>query len=152
MKPTAYRKTILINRILFILSVFGVLVAIYVLQSFLRNTGIVCISGGGCEAVRKHSASWPLGIPVPAVGLVGYAILAVCAFLRTTKLTASARTVVTRIMTGMAAFGVVFVTWFTYTELFVIHGICTWCAVSSVNMYIVFLLLMFERRLAPSRS
>ena len=25
----------------------------YVLQSFLRQTGIICLTGGGCEAVRK---------------------------------------------------------------------------------------------------
>lgn len=43
-------------------------------------------------------------------------------------------------MVGMGGFGVVFVSWFTYTELFIIKGICTWCAISAVNMVVIFIL------------
>ena len=50
-----------------------------------------------------------------------------------------------------ATFGVLFVSWFTYTELFVIKAICTWCAVSAVNMVIIFILALksysLERKL-----
>jgi len=135
-----------INRVIFVLSLLGIIMAAYVLQSFLRNTGIVCISGGGCEAVRKHAASWPFGIPVPAVGLVGYSILTVCAFLRTLRQKATTHTRITSIMLGMAIFGVLFVSWFTYTEMFIIKGICTWCAISAVNMIAIFALLLLERK------
>jgi uncharacterized membrane protein len=38
----------------------------------------------------------------------------------------------------MTIFGVCFTTWFTYTELFVIRGICMWCAISTVNMFVLF--------------
>ncbi len=134
-----------VNRIIFVLSLAGILMAIYVLQSFLRHTGIVCATGG-CEAVRKNPASWPFGIPVPAVGLIGYTILAVSAFLRTLKLPRRRTLLFTRIMLGMAAFGVVFVSWFTYTEIFVIKGICMWCGISAVNMVIIFFLLLLERK------
>ena len=134
------------NRIIFVLSLLGIVVAAYVLQSFLRQSSIVCVTGGGCEAVRKHPASWPFGIPVPAVGLVGYTILTVCALLRTLKLKAWHLELISRIMLGMATFGVLFVTWFTYTELFVIKGVCTWCAVSTINMYALFVLLLKERK------
>lgn len=139
-------KHALTNRVIFVLSLLGIIMAVYVLQSFLRQSSIVCVTGGGCEAVRKNPASWPFGIPVPAVGLVGYTILTVCAFLRTLKLNTRALQLVTRIMLGMATFGVLFVTWFTYTELFVIKGVCTWCAVSTVNMYVIFVLLLKERK------
>ena len=132
------------NRIIFILSLAGILMAIYVLQSFLRHTGIVCATGG-CEAVRKNPASWPFGIPVPAVGLVGYTILSVSAFFRTMQLTRDKEVLVTRIMLGMATFGVVFVSWFTYTEIFVIKGICMWCGISAINMIGIFILLLTER-------
>ena len=30
---------------------------------------------------------------------------------------------------GIAIFGVLFVSWFTYTEVFIIKAICTWCAI-----------------------
>lgn len=139
-------KHALTNRVIFVLSLLGIIMAVYVLQSFLRQSSIVCVTGGGCEAVRKNPASWPFGIPVPAVGLAGYTILTTCAFLRTLKLNTRALQLVTRVMLGMATFGVLFVTWFTYTELFVIKGVCTWCAVSTVNMYIIFVLLLKERK------
>ena len=134
-------KTVVYNRIVFVLSLMGIIMAVYVLQSFLRQTSIVCLSSG-CEIVRKSPLSYPLGIPVPAVGLVGYSVLSILAFLRTTG---SKRNLLYPIL-GMSAFGVVFVSWFTYTELFVIKAICTWCAVSAVNMLVIFTisLLMYK--------
>jgi len=131
-----------INRIVFVLSLIGIAMAVYVLQSFIRKTGIVCVTSG-CELVRKHPASYLFGsIPVPAVGLVGYTFLALLAFLRTT----SKKQWIVKGMLGIATFGVAFVTWFTYVELAVIKGICTWCALSAVNMVIIFTLLVTSVR------
>lgn len=126
----------LLNRIMFVLSIAGVLMATYVLQGWIRQSPIVCLTGGGCDAVRKSSYSYPFGIPVPAVGLLGYSLLVVLTFLRTTS---SDKRLLYGVL-GMGAFGVCFVTWFTYTEVFLIKGICTWCAVSAVNMCVIFLL------------
>lgn len=132
-----------LNRIIFFLSLMGIIIAIYVTQSFIRKTGIVCVTSG-CELVRKSPASYIFGVfPVPAVGLIGYAIIASLAFLRTT----STKSWLFSGMLGMAAFGVVFVSWFTYTEIFVIKGICTWCAISAANMIVIFLLLLKSRTL-----
>lgn len=131
-------KSFTLNRLIFILSLIGIAIAIYVTQSFIRKTGIICVSSG-CELVRKSSASYLFGFfPVPAVGLIGYTILAICAFLRSTHLNTRSSLLVSRVMLGMATFGVCFVGWFTYTELFIIKGICTWCAISAVNMCIIF--------------
>lgn len=137
----------LLNRCIFILSLVGVAMAVYVLQSFLRQTPIVCISTG-CELVRKNPASWPFGIPVPAFGLVGYTILAICAFLRTMNYKRRTMTIVSNLMLGVVIFGVSFVSWFTYTELFIIRGVCTWCAISTVNMYCIAVLVIFTRQLS----
>ena len=134
-------KTVVYNRIVFVFSLIGLVIAAYVTQSFLRQTSIVCLNSG-CEIVRKSPMSYPLGIPVPAVGLAGYAFLSVLAFLRTTS---SKRNLMPLIL-GMSAFGVVFVSWFTYTELFVIKAICTWCAVSAVNMLVIFSLSLLMYR------
>lgn len=131
----------LINRIIFVLSLLGIAMAIYVLQSFMRQSPIVCISTG-CEVVRKSSHSYPFGVPVPLFGLVGYSILATCAFLRTLKLSAFHLQLATRVMLGVSIFGVCFVSWFTYTELFVIKAVCTWCAISAINMYVIFALVL----------
>ncbi len=127
-----------INRIVFFLSLLGIIMAIYVTQSFIRQTGIVCVSSG-CELVRKHPASYLFGtIPVPAVGLVGYSLLALFSFLRTTK----NKPWTLQGMLGISTFGALFVSWFTYIELTVIKGVCTWCAISAVNMFVIFTLLL----------
>jgi len=126
-----------LNRIIFFLSLLGIVMAIYVLQSFIRKTGIVCVTSG-CELVRKSPASYLFGFfPVPAVGLIGYTILATLSFLST----ANNKPWMLKGMLGMATFGVLFVSWFTYTELFIIKGVCTWCAISAVNMFVIFTLL-----------
>jgi len=125
-----------LNRIIFILSIAGLLMGVYVLQSFLRQTGIICLTGGGCEAVRRSPLSYPFGIPVPAIGVFGYAFLMVLTFLRTINHQLGMKLLPWVI--GMATFGICFVTWFTYTEVFQIKGICMWCGISALNMYIIF--------------
>lgn len=124
-----------LNRMIFILAIIGILIAAYVTQSFLRKVGIVCVSSG-CELVRKNPASYLWGVPVPAVGLVGYSIIAILAFLRTSSKNKN----LLKGILGMTAFGVAFTSWFTYTEIFIIKGICTWCAISTVNMFVLFFL------------
>lgn len=122
-----------LNRIIFVLAIIGILIAAYVTQSFLRRVGIVCVNSG-CELVRKNPASYLWGVPVPAVGLLGYSVIAFLSFLRTTKRNDG----LLKGIIGMTAFGVAFTTWFTYTEIFIIKGICTWCAISTINMYVLF--------------
>lgn len=133
---------------MFVLSIAGLLMGSYVLQSFLRQTGIICLTGGGCEAVRKSALSYPFGIPVPAVGVVGYAILVILTFLRTVNQKFEKK-LLSGIL-GMATFGICFVTWFTYTEIFLIKGICMWCAISAVNMYVIFILTLVSMKLKQS--
>lgn len=134
------------NRVIFILSIIGVLIAIYVFQSFIRQTSIICVNSG-CEAVRKNPNSYIFGFPVPGVGLVGYSLLAILAFLRT--MSSDKRFLYG--MLGISTFGIVFVSWFTYTEIFIIKAICTWCAVSAVNMLVIFLLTFASVRLTNKK-
>lgn len=135
------------NRVIFILSIVGVIIAIYVFQSFVRQTSIICVNSG-CEIVRKNPASYILGFPVPGVGLFGYSFLAVLAFSRT--ISSDKRLLYA--MLGISTFGVAFVSWFTYTELFVIRAICTWCAVSAVNMLVIFALCVKSYKLTKNKK
>lgn len=130
------KRLIALNRAIFVLALIGVAIALYVTQSFLRQAPIVCVNTG-CEMVRKSASSYILGIPVPSFGLAGYSILAILAFLRTSSMKQKA---LLKLMLAVATFGVFFVSWFTYTELFVIKAVCTWCAVSAVNMTVIFAL------------
>ena len=140
--PVWYYKSVK-NRLIFFLSLLGIAIAIYVLQSFLRDAPIVCLNSG-CEIVRKSPYSWLFGVPVPGYGLVGYTILAILAFFRTTS--AKLHKQLLPWIVGIATGGVAFVGWFTYMELFVIRGVCTWCAVSAVNMLTIAGLAWVEYR------
>ncbi len=137
----------LFNRIIFILALIGVTIAIYVTQSFLRGSNIVCVNTG-CETVRKSTASYLFGVPVPAVGLLGYSFLAILAFLRTIH--PKPNPLLLKLMLAIATFGVFFVSWFTYTELFVIKAVCTWCAVSAINMFTIFALTIKNYQIETS--
>ncbi len=145
---TSEAKSKKLNRVIFILSLLGVLIAIYVFQSFVRQAPIVCVNSG-CETVRKSASSYIYGIPVPGVGLVGYSIIAILAFLRTTQ--SKNKFQFLKGILGMSTFGVLFVSWFTYMELFVIRAICTWCAISAVNMVAIFLLTLKSYSLGRTR-
>lgn len=135
--------SIQLNRIIFVLAIAGIVMGVYVLQSFLRQSSIFCLTGSGCELVRRSQVSYPLGIPVPAFGVAGYTGIAVLAFLRTLR---DAKKLVNGIL-GIAVFGICFVTWFTAMELFVIRGICMWCAISAANMYVIFALSVASARM-----
>lgn len=131
------KRLITLNRIIFILSIIGTIIAIYVTQSFLRQSSIICINSG-CETVRKSPFSYILGIPVPVFGLIGYSVMSIVSFLRT----AMDSKILLNIILGISIFGICFTSWFTYTEIFLIKGICTWCAISAVNMWIIFFLTL----------
>lgn len=122
------------NRSIFILSLVGIGIAAYVTQSFIRHSPIICVNTG-CELVRKNPVSYLMGVPIPMFGLVGYTILAVLTFLRTVSV--KMEKILLPYIAGVASGGVLFVAWFTYTELFVIRAFCTWCAISAVNMIII---------------
>lgn len=129
------------------LALAGMLMAIYVSQSFLRQTSILCVNSG-CELVRKNPASYLFGIPVPVFGLIGYTLIATLAFLRSTSTSP-------RLLwgiVGIATFGVLFVSWFTFTEITIIKALCTWCAISAVTMGLIFSCSIISLRIERNAS
>ena len=46
----------------------------------------------------------------------------------------------------LGAWGVIFSTWLTYLELFVIHAICQWCIVSAVIVTVIFAVSVWDYR------
>lgn len=129
------------NRVLFFLSLLGVAIAFYVLQGYLRNSPVVCLTNG-CELVRKSPYSLLFGVPVSGYGLIGYGLLAILSFVRTFWSNRRISTIMLAIATGGAGF----VVWFSAVQLFKIGGLCMWCLLSTVNMVTIFLLLVREQR------
>jgi uncharacterized membrane protein len=109
------------------LAVVGLLISGYLTWVHYAGVAPVCVGGkGGCETVQTSSYATILGVPVAALGLVGYSGLLLSALLRGEA----------GVYLGLlvALVGTLFSVYLTYLELFVIHAICEWCVASAALM------------------
>lgn len=128
-----------------ILAAIGVLLAVYLIWQ--RNTDSTfepCNINAtvNCDAIISGEVSEVFGIPTPAIGLTGYLVILLGAFLKKPKL-----------ILPMAAFGLVFCLWIAYRELFELRVICPVCIACQVVMITVFgLSLVLFRKTKESVS
>ena len=129
-----------------VLAVIGVGISLYLFYSKMSKSSILCTPGSECDAVNASSYSMLLGIPVSAIGAVGYlAILALALwaiFARDNAPTwlANARLV-------LVCGGLFFAAYLTGIEAFVLHAYCIWCVTQAIAMLGIFAALLYERRL-----
>jgi uncharacterized membrane protein len=99
-------------------AVLGVAITAYLL--YVRHTGgaLVC-STGGCETVQGSSYAVVLGVPVAALGLLGFLGLLVAALARGDWARLSHAT--------LALTALLFSAYLLYIQLAVIDAICQWC-------------------------
>jgi uncharacterized membrane protein len=110
------------------LAVAGLLVSAYLTWAHLAGAEPVCgFGGGGCRAVQASPYAAVLGIPVPMLGLAGYAGLLLAAVLR-----GEAGAYLGLLV---ALVGALFSAYLTYLEIFVIGAICQWCVASAAIMF-----------------
>jgi uncharacterized membrane protein len=108
-------------------SVAGIAVSLYLTWTYAAGAAPACVGdSAGCETVQSSPYSRLMGVPVPALGLGGYAALLLSAALRSTTGTVLGLFV--------ALVGTLFSGYLTYLELFVIEAICQWCVASAVLM------------------
>jgi uncharacterized membrane protein len=114
------------------LASFGVGVAAYIAIADSGGGSPVCIAGGhGCRTVAESSYSHLFGANVAALGIVGYALLLVCALLRGDGPRLAGF--------GLALIGFGYSLYLTYLELFTIDAVCQWCVASAALMTLLFL-------------
>jgi uncharacterized membrane protein len=109
------------------LAVVGILISGYLTWVHYAGVAPVCVGGsGGCESVQTSSYATIFGVPVAAIGLVGYSGLLLSALLRGEA----------GVYLGLlvALVGTLFSAYLTYLEVFVIHAICEWCVASAALM------------------
>jgi len=121
-----------------VLCLFGLGIAAYLTYVHYAKIKVACLSSGGCETVQGSSYAKLAGIPVPVLGLLGYAgILATLARRGDASGLAAPRQggEAGRIAGfGLALTGFLFSAYLTYRELFTIKAICQWCVGSAVVM------------------
>jgi uncharacterized membrane protein len=99
------------------------------------------VASGGCETVQSSSYAKLAGIPVPLLGLVGYALILASLFVP-----GDAGRMATA---GLAVVGFGFSLYLTYVELFKIEAICQWCVASAVLMTLLAILSVVRLLRAP---
>lgn len=109
----------------FILCLVGLGIAGYLTYVHYAGLQVAC-TNTGCHTVQTSVYAKLAGIPVPVLGLVGYAGIFVALFLPGDLGRLGSF--------GLALIGFLFSCYLTYRELFTIKAICEWCVGSAVTM------------------
>lgn len=127
------------------LALAGIFVSLYLLLYKLGIIGELSCSVGSCETVNSSKWATFLGMPVAAWGVAWYIGMFVLAVVSTGARFADSPMVST-VLLGVAATGLVFSAYLTYLELFRIHAICQWCVVSAIIVTIIFFVSLSDYR------
>lgn len=122
-----------------ILSAFGILLAVYLLwQQIAQPEFKPCSINAtiNCDAVITGPVAKTLGVSTPLYGLVGYIVIFIASILRKTKL-----------MFGMATFGLAFCLWIAYQEVVLLKVICPVCILCQVTMLSIFTLSLKAKKI-----
>ncbi|MBI2314750.1 vitamin K epoxide reductase family protein [Candidatus Daviesbacteria bacterium] len=117
------------NRLVFILSLLGLLVSGFLLYEYSINGPVYCPVGGGCDIVRSSPYSQFLGISIPILGVAFYVGMAILSVIHTHQLPTK---LIRKLQLLGATSGVGFGVYLTYLEAFVIGAFCFWCILSFI--------------------
>lgn len=135
---TVWKRTIRPSAWIPVLCAAGMVVAGYL--SFVETAQVTAVCGpvGDCNTVQQSEYARLFGIlPIGVLGLVGYlAILA--AWWLANFGPEKFQNWAAFGLVGMALFGVLFSTYLTFLEPFVIGASCAWCLTSAVIMILLF--------------
>lgn len=124
------------------LGIVGLLVSIYMTIYKVTSNDGMCLGSGDCSTVNASRYSEVNGIPVAAVGVIGYlAILAVHYFEDRSSFFKKNGTLM---IFGMALTGFLFTVWLIYVELVLLKAICPFCVASQVVMTLIFILAIIR--------
>lgn len=127
------------------LSLAGIFVALYLLLYKLGMIGNLSCSVGSCETVNSSKWATFLGLPVAGWGVAWYVAMFALALVSTGSRFLESL-VVSTVLLGVAATGLVFTLYLTYLELFVINAICQWCVVSAIIVTVIFFVTVADWR------
>lgn len=125
---------LLLRRITIALSLAGLVLAGYLTAIHFVPTSVLCTSG--CDIVRQSRYAEVAGIPVAAIGVLGYAsILGVLVLEEFGNPLTEYGPV---LIFGLSLIGTLYSLYLTYLEFFVIHAICPYCMASAFIMLAIF--------------
>jgi uncharacterized membrane protein len=145
------------NRIIFVLSLAGIGVALYLTLVDMNYLSMVCgETGNGCEKVALHPSAHGFGIPalskIPtaAFGVLMYLTLAALSFVRVAFSDEKLQQKLSTFQWLIALSGLAVAGWLTYMEANVIHAWCKYCVASAIIILLIFVTATAERFSARS--
>ena len=126
-----------------VLSLVGILIALYLTLYKIGIVGNLSCTVGSCETVNTSRWATFLGLPVAAWGLAAYVALFALSLAGTSDRLASSRRI-SWLLVAIAGWSVLFSAWLTYLELFVIRAICIWCVTSAVVLVAILVVSLVD--------
>lgn len=131
--------------IIAVVALAGVFLSLYMLLFKLGMIGELSCGTGSCDRVQASPWSSFLGVPVPLLGVAGYAVIAALALAGVRPAWVGGRGIAAALLvTTAGAFA--FSMYLTYLEAFVINAWCRWCIASAIMATIIFLCAQPELR------
>ncbi len=125
------------RQVALVAAIVGAGISVYLLVEYLGGSGGICLTGGGCDAVRLSAYAYPLGIPMPLFGLVFYLAAAWTAW-RTVDPAPILGVPPRAALLLLGVVGVAVSAFLTGVEAFVLHSFCTWCLAQAGASLVLF--------------
>jgi uncharacterized membrane protein len=119
------------------LALAGIFVALYLTLYKMGAIGELSCRVGSCETVNSSPWAVFLGAPVAAWGVGFYVVVFALALAGLSARFTDSRQLSLALVL-LSGWGVLFSSWLTYLELFVIRAICQWCVVSALIVAAIF--------------
>ncbi|MEP6754965.1 MAG: vitamin K epoxide reductase family protein [Chthonomonadales bacterium] len=139
------------NRIIFILSLAGSAVALYLTLAHLKIADLKCGPMQDCEYVAQHFTAHGFGIkaleaiPTATFGLGMYLFMVVVSFLRVAQPDSTLSRKLPLVQLLVSGFSTAISGWLTYLEAYVIHHWCRYCVASAIIVTLIFITALIER-------
>lgn len=120
----------------------GLAVSIYMTIDKIFNVDAMCPGSGDCSTMNVSRYSEINGIPVAAIGVLGYlAILATHYFENFSRFFKQNSTLM---IFGMALTGFLFTIWLIYVEAALLKAFCPFCVTSQATMTVIFMIAIIR--------
>ena len=135
------------DTLILIFSALGIIVSGYLSYTYFSSGQTTfCLSGSGCDVVKESPFSRVFGIPVPYIGLLGYIIIVLSVLYKSVD---SGRY---SIVYYLSLTGVAFSAYLTYLEVAVIKAICSYCVLSAILIFAIFLTVLISKQIKSSTT